>query len=433
MYTILLILTILLGFILMTKGILKQEVAMPLVALVAIILAGAPDGNKAIHEGFSEFSRIAVLFTAVAVPAHMLQRSKLFDWVGMWIGELIGKTFIKTSLSLTLLIPASSLTLVYIMASLFHNTTSILVSSIIIFVICKSYDLKGLPILAGALVASNLGGFSTRWGDTPNIIESAQWGLVHKDFFLEIMPINISALIILIIIVSLWLKKSTKKENIIKINKFKTVYALVKFRNARKDMSLDKRLIFFGMAGLILAIIGPLFFITYELAFSAFAIIISALGDYNEHRSQGLLALGIETYATLASIFVLAQVLTNSHIGISKIFQDLLLRENNVFAITTISYFGTLLTEAASWASAASPIVHSHFPTHLGAWALGSGIFAGSSSLVTAASAGIILTQETKNFPEGYRVTFGSYVIFGILFSFLMLIYYSLILSIFYK
>ena len=79
---------------------------------------------------------------------------------------------------------------------------------------------------------------------------------------------------------------------------------------------------------------------------------------------------------------------------------------------------------------AATPIVHAHNATHLGAWALGSGIFAGSSSLVTAASAGIILTQETKNFAEGHRIYFGSYVIFGLSFSLLMLVFYTIILSI---
>lgn len=88
-----------------------------------------------------------------------------------------------------------------------------------------------------------------------------------------------------------------------------------------------------------------------------------------------------------------------------------------------------LATEAASWASAASPLIYSQAPSHLAAWALGSGIFAGSSSLVTAASAGIILTQETKNNPEESRITFGSYVIFGILFSLFMLGYYIMILS----
>ena len=433
MLTIILILLILTAFVLMTTGKLKQEVAMPLVALGAVILAGNEEGFLALHNGFSEFSRIAILFTAVAVPAHILQRSRILDWVGMWLGEFIGRIYVKTKISITILIPAVSLTMVYVMAALFHNTTSILVSSLVIFVICKSYKIKALPVLAGALVASNLGGFSTRWGDTPNIVEATQWGLTHSDFFKEILPINVSSVIILIITVSLWLSHLMKKGEGKKNSRFDIAFAMVKFRNARRNMYLDKRLIKIGVIGLILAITGPLFFIKYELAFSALAIIVCVLGDYTEHMTETLFALGMETYVTLVSIFVLAQVLAHSSLGIGTIIQNWLMKSSmSVWAIASASYLGTLLTEAASWASAAAPLIHSQAPTHLAAWALGAGIFAGSSSLVTAASAGIILTQETKNNPKESRVTFGSYVVFGILFSLFMLGYYITVLTLLY-
>src|SRR3990167_595831 len=264
MATIFLLIIVLTAFILMTKGILKQEVAMPLVALGSLILAGNEDGFTALHKGFSEFSRIAVLFTADAVPAHMLQRSKILDFVGMMIGEWIGRIYKNYHISITILVPFFSLMMVYIMAALFHNTTSILVSSLIIFVICKSYKLKALPVLAGALVASNLGGFSTRWGDTPNIVEAAEWNLTHMDFFREILPINVSSVFLLILTVSLWLSFVMKKTEGSKNTKFDIAYAMVKFRNARRNMYLDKRLITTGLLGLLLAIVGPLFLIKYE-------------------------------------------------------------------------------------------------------------------------------------------------------------------------
>lgn len=434
MLTIILILLILLAFVLMTKRILKQEVAMPLLALAAILLAGNVQGIKALNNGFSEFSRIAILFTAVAVPAHILQRSKLLDLIGVWLGEIIGKIYIKTNINICFLVSAFSLLMVYIMAALFHNTTSILVSAVIIYVICKSYQLKALPVLCGALVSSNLGGFSTRWGDTPNIIEAGYWGLTHKDFLFEIMPINISALFILIAVVSLWLSRITNKGSAGMGGKFETTFAIVKFRNASREISLDCRLVLFGLLGLTIAIVGPIFFIKYELGFSSLAIIISVLGDYSEHRAKGLFALGIETYAVLVSIFVLSQVLSKSDIGIGIYILDFLMKSDmNIWAIVLTSYFGTLLTEAASWASATAPIIHAQASTHASAWALGSGIFAGSSSLITAASAGIILTNETKDNPEHSKITFGSYVFFGLLFSVSILVYYIIVLSLLFK
>ena len=434
MLTIILISLILLAFVLMTKRVLKQEVAMPLLALSAILLAGNLQGMKALNNGFSEFSRIAILFTAVAIPAHILQRSKLLDLVGVWIGEMIGKLYIKTNINIYFLVSAFSLLMVYTMAALFHNTTSILVSAAIIYVICKSYKLKALPVLCGALVASNLGGFSTRWGDTPNIIEASYWGLTHKDFLFEIMPINIGALLILTAVISLWLSRITNKNSAENSGKFEITFAMVKFRNAHREISLDRRLVFFGLMGLALAIVGPIFFVKYELGFSSLAIIVSVLGDYSEHRAEGLFALGIETYVVLASIFVLAQVLSKSDIGVGNYILNFLMKSNmSIWAVALASYFGTLLTEAASWASAVAPIIHAQASTHAAAWALGSGIFAGSSSLVTAASAGIILTNETKENPEQSRIVFGSYVFFGLLFSVSILAYYIIVLSLFFK
>lgn len=97
-----------------------------------------------------------------------------------------------------------------------------------------------------------------------------------------------------------------------------------------------------------------------------------------------------------------------------------------------ISYIGTLLTQAASWANAAAPMVYGIDPSHRAAWALGAGICAGSSSLVTAASAGILLMKQTEQSPE-HAVTFGGYLKFGLFVSFLMLSYYSVVLTLIYR
>ena len=101
----------------------------------------------------------------------------------------------------------------------------------------------------------------------------------------------------------------------------------------------------------------------------------------------------------------------------------------SVWSIAIASYIGTLFTEAASWASAAAPIVYASAPSHTAAWALGAGICAGSSSLLTAATAGILLTRESKSLDQNERVTFGSYVLFGLVMSMIMLIYYIGILT----
>jgi Na+/H+ antiporter NhaD/arsenite permease-like protein len=430
----LLIGTILLNFVLLTKGVLKTEVGMGLTAIVAISLAGPTDGLTALQQGFEEFARIAVLFTAIAVPAHMLTRSAALHKLGMIEGEFIGKLAMRLKVDLVLIVVSISLTATYILAALMHNTTSILLSVTLTTLICRSYKIPVVPALSGALVASNLGGFSTRWGDTPNIVEAQTWGLQHAAFFSQILPINLGVMCLLILFVYAFTKWSIRKQKVESISKTRTAYSMVEFRAVKRNTAVDKRLLFLGATGMVAAIFGPLLFPVYEVQISACVIAYCVIGDYSEHRTQTLFTLGMETYATLIAIFVLAQVMAHTHIGIENQLVAILKASHaSVPSIIILSYLGTLFTEAASWATAASPIVHSLAGSSRAAWALGAGICAGSSSLITAASAGVLLLRESAANNEDARMTFGKYLFTGLCFSSIMIVYYIIVLSGFLK
>jgi Na+/H+ antiporter NhaD/arsenite permease-like protein len=98
--------------------------------------------------------------------------------------------------------------------------------------------------------------------------------------------------------------------------------------------------------------------------------------------------------------------------------------------IAITGYLGTMFTEAASWATAVAHQIHGGgFTEHRAAWALGGGICAGSSSIITAASAGIILAEESRRFKEPHAITFRRYLPFGLGFSLFMLVFYSVYFS----
>jgi len=122
---------------------------------------------------------------------------------------------------------------------------------------------------------------------------------------------------------------------------------------------------------------------------------------------------------------VLAGCVSNSWIGVT-LHQQLMAAQAAPWTIALTAYLGTMFTEAASWATAVSGPIHALDSSHAAAWALGGGICAGSSSLVTAASAGIILAGESERFrdPE-HTITFRRYLAFGLPFSLFMLIFYS--------
>lgn len=435
MLSIALVLLLIIGnFYFLPKKYFTIDVGMMLMALIALIMSGPEDAAHALHFGFYEFAPVALLFTAVAVPAHVLQRSDVLDWIGMKIGELIGRIKIRLPrLDTTFLICFASLFMTYVMAALFHNTTSIIVTVSIIAILCKSYKIPAIPVLCSALVASNLGGFSTRWGDTPNIVEAMTWNLGHGPFFTQILPINVGLMMVLIIYTT-FVIKFLQRHNKSNISSSRLAYSMVEFRSRRRNTKLNMRLLWVGLIGLTIAIIGPFISKEYELLFSAAAIIFVVMADYSSHRQETLFTLGIETYGTLLAIFILAQVVADSHIGIqAQITQFLVINHVSTWSVIIASYFGTLLTEAASWASAASTLVHSMDSSTRTAWALGAGICAGSSALVTSATAGILLMKETQHNEIESRVSFMDYLKYGFTFSLVMIVYYVFVLTGIYK
>src|SRR6185436_2026123 len=78
------------AFFAMTKYDVPLPLAMTLVSLSFLIIQwdGAP---LILREGFGHYADITVLFTAVAVPAHMIERSQGFKWIAAWLGHQLGR------------------------------------------------------------------------------------------------------------------------------------------------------------------------------------------------------------------------------------------------------------------------------------------------------------------------------------------------------
>jgi Na+/H+ antiporter NhaD/arsenite permease-like protein len=420
---------VLIVFIAMARQKFGPDLGMPLLALMGLAIIGSDAAQAALRHGFEEFGTIALTFTAVAIAAHQLRDSNLLTAAGLLTGNAVGRSAEKLHVPVAWGAAFFCLFFTWALAGALHNTTAILVMAPLIITVCSQFRIPSLPVLCAGLVASNLGGFSTRWGDTPNVIEAKVWELQHADFF-HIMGINLGMVLILVVIVGTLLPK-------VSLTRPELEGLLSRFDRARRNLSINWKLAFSALAGLLLIIMPPVLIPHADLRFAAIGMLWLCLGQrlFGPKAERGhnpFDALGFETLATLAAVFVLATVLSSPEVGIiamlQKWLQDL---QAPIWAISLLSYLGTLLTEAASWASAAAPSVHALDSTHRAAWALGAGICAGSSSLVTAASAGILLMQQTRRTPE-HAVTFGGYLKFGLPVSGLMLVYYYIVLTVLY-
>lgn len=408
------------AFIAMARFGASQALVLPLLACAFLILMG-PAAHHVVEDSFKDFGPVAIVFTAIAVPAHQIQQSEFFRLAGAYLGAFVGGSTRRIPAARTFVLVILTLALTWATAALMHNITAIFVLIPITVAICMSYGVPSRWLLSGELIASNLGGFSTSWGDTPNIIEKKVWGLSNSAFFTEILPLNLVVLAGLAVVVAVLTQRELKRRESAS-GTAQTAWSIASFKQVRFEVHLDRRRLFVGAGTLIGFLILQFLFHELELAFAAAAILVSTMLDRKGQRLHALQALGLEVYMTLLAVFVVAHCIGQSILG--EWLRDLISgTDGAVWAIALSSYFGTGLTEAASWASMAAPFVHGIDPSHASAWALGAGICAGSSSLLTAASAGIILWTETKRFP-GHEINFSNYLVFGLIGSVAMLAFY---------
>ena len=418
------------AFFAMTKYEVPLPLAMSLVSLSFLVIQweSAP---VVLRTGFQHYADITVLFTAVAIPAHMIERSHGFKWVAAWLGHQFGKVRLRHPRLTTPLLVSILLIATYVTAGLMHNVTSILIMTPVIIRLCASYQVPSRWILSAALIASNLGGFSTRWGDTPNIIESATWGLQAGDFMREVLPANLIVVAVLIIVATFLTQRGISKRSRaagttqIPFYTLQVAQTAADWKKAKADLAIDRRLLSIGLVLLAFFIIFHVTFTKLAIAVGAVTIVVAVLLERKSERYHTLTSLGFDVYLAFAAIFVLAGCVSHSWIG-NTLFQQLIAAKAAPWVIAVTGYFGTTFTEAASWATAVSHSIQQLDASHAAAWALGGGICAGSSSLVTAASAGIILAEESQRFndPE-HAITFKRYLAFGLPFSLFMLVFYS--------
>lgn len=418
------------AFFAMTKYEVPLPLAMTLVSLAFLVIQWK-NAPHILRLGFEHYAPITVIFTAIAVPAHMIERSQGFKWIAAWLGHQLGKVRLRRPRLTTPLLVGILLGATYVTAALMHNVTSILIMTPVIIRLCASYQVPSRWVLSAALIASNLGGFSTRWGDTPNIIESETWHLNAADFMREVVPPNLIVLAALVIVATYLTQRSitrrSRQAGATQVPHYtlQVAQTAADWKKAKADLAIDRRLLAIGICVLVFAIVLQVVFIDYAIPICAIAIVIAVLLERKKERFHTLTSLGFEVYLTFAAIFVLAGCVSHSWIG-HTLHQQLEAAHAAPWGIAVTGYFGTTFTEAASWATAVSSSIVQLDPSHAAAWALGGGICAGSSSLVTAASAGIILAEESQRFndPE-HAITFKRYLAFGLPFSLFMLAFYS--------
>lgn len=299
------------AFFAMTRYEVPLPLAMTLVSLAFLVIQWT-NAEAILNDGFKHYAKITVLFTAVAIPAHMIERSQGFKWIAAWLGHQLGKIRLRHPRLTTPLLVVVLLLATYVTAGLMHNVTSILIMTPVIIRLCASYQVPSRWILSAALIASNLGGFSTRWGDTPNIIESATWGLSAGDFMREVLPANLVVMAVLIIVATLLTQRGISRRSReagktqVPFYTLQVAQTAADWKKAKADLAIDRRLLSIGLVLLVFFIVLHVVFTTLAIAIGAITIVTAVLLERKKARYHTLTSLGFDVYLAFAAIFVLA-------------------------------------------------------------------------------------------------------------------------------
>lgn len=180
---------------------------------------------------------------------------------------------------------------------------------------------------------------------------------------------------------------------------------------------------FLGAAGLIGLFLAQMLSPTYALAVSMaiFAALLAFRTGGDFLRSTFIL--GEEAVLAIAALFTISAAIEHSPV-LTIIAEKLLANRNG--GVETVAFFITSLISADGAAAMLGPVVHAkHGGSLQSAWSLASGICAGSTALLTSASAGPILMEAAKR--SGAPMSFRTYAGFGIPFSLIMLGSYLLL------
>ncbi|PZR70974.1 MAG: hypothetical protein DLM73_16645 [Chthoniobacterales bacterium] len=398
--------------------------ALTLVSLSFLIIQwGSAEGI--LRASFLQYANITVLFTAIAIPAHMIERSQGFKVIAAWLGYQLGKVRLRHPRITTPLLVIILLTATYLTSALMHTVPSILLMTPIIIRLCASYKVPSRWILSAAIIASNL-------GDTPNIVESDAWGIQASDFVREVLPANLIVLAALIFLATVLTQRGITSRSRaagatqVPFYTLQVAQTAADWKKAKSDVAIDRRLLGAGLALLFLFLLFRVLYPPFAIAIGAATIVVAILLERKQERYHSLTSLGFDVYLAFAAIFVLAGCVEHSWIGL-VLHQQLAAAHGAAWAIAATGYLGTTFTADSSLTTAVSHTIQQMDPSRAGIWALAGGICAGGSSLITASSAGIILAEESQRFndPE-HAINFQRYLAFGLPFSFFMLIFYGI-------
>lgn len=360
---------------------------------------------------------VIVVMSATTLPVMAVLEDGIGEKIAAFIVRICAYRHLRRIPS-SVMLPAIFIPSSMLLAMWLHNIPTIGVLAPLAIVLAQRFSAPVIPLLAGMLVASNLGGASFAAGDTPAILQRQAFGFDVATFSSAMLPRNLVVLLILLATVTTWSWWPNRGT----IPSWAELYDRLKARDlfsAHAGAVSGFSLVRLGALVALSAIFGSQFFSTSATLVVALAVMIIFLAT-SKNITVCAFILGQETIIAIIGLFVLAVCVEQTpimHVVIHKLIH------NSAGGIELAAFLVTAAISADGAAAMLTQLVHAQaHGAYSAAWSLAAGICAGSSMLLSSASAGPILLEVASR--NNVELSFRDYAKFGIPFSVVMVITY---------
>jgi Na+/H+ antiporter NhaD/arsenite permease-like protein len=372
---------------------------------VAMLLLGLITQEKAFQ---SVDWNVIFLLAGMMIIAHSIQGTGFFQWVAIKLVKLAQARPIKVLIYLSTFAAFAS-------AFLDNVTTVVLLTPLILYV-ARLLTVSAMPYLLSLILASNIGGTATLIGDPPNIIIGSAAGLDFGAFLLNLAPVVLVILGVFLLTVMLLFRKELQIEE-------ETRLAALEIEE--KGIIKDRRMLVISLTVLGLTILGFLVqgIFHYEAATIALAgaVLVLLLGPSEVH--EVLSEIEWTTLLFFVGLFIVVEAIIE--VGFVAIAaRSLLSFTGGDLGLTTmlllwLSGVASGIVDNIPYTATMVPIIKelgNTMPVQPLWWALALGACLGGNATIVGASANVIVASLGER--AGYKISFGSFLKYGLLITF---------------
>lgn len=390
-----------------TYGLIASErVDKTLAALaggLAMILLGVIDQGEA----FAGIDlNVIFLLAGMMVLAGIVRRTGVFGWMAVRAARLASADPYRVLVVMTLVTAIAS-------AFLDNVTTVVLIGPVTLF-LAAGLGMNPLPLIISEILASNIGGAATLIGDPPNILIGSAAGLDFNAFLVHLAPL-MAILLVLYLVAARWIFRS---QLVVDAERSRTLLALDEREMISDSGLLRRSLAVLGLTLIGFVLHGPL---GYEPATVALTGAVALMLVTRQDPREVLREVEWPTLFFFIGLFMLVTGIIQ--IGVveaaAKVVADLTggALASTALLVMWFSAGASAVIDNIPYAATMTPLVgqltagRSEEGNVLW-WALAIGTDLGGNATIIGASANVVLAALSDR--EGHRISFGTYLRYGL-------------------